>query len=41
VHIAYFTAWPDETGTVRYHDDVYGRDRLLEQAMGKLTVAMR
>ena len=41
VHVTYFTAWPDETGTIRYHDDVYGRDRLLEQAMGTLTVAMR
>jgi L,D-transpeptidase YcbB len=41
VHIAYFTAWPDENGNIRYHEDVYGRDRLLEQAMGKVTVAMR
>jgi L,D-transpeptidase YcbB len=41
VHVAYFTAWPDETGTIRYHEDVYGRDRLLEQALGKTTVAMR
>jgi L,D-transpeptidase YcbB len=41
VHIAYFTAWPDENGNIRYHEDVYGRDRLLDQAMGKLTVAMR
>ena len=41
VHIGYFTAWPDETGTVRYHDDIYGRDRLVERAMGTLTVAMR
>jgi L,D-transpeptidase YcbB len=41
VHIAYFTAWPDENGNIRYHEDVYGRDRLLEQAVGKLTVAMR
>jgi L,D-transpeptidase YcbB len=41
VHLAYFTAWPDETGTIRYHEDVYGRDRLLEQALGTLTVAMR
>jgi L,D-transpeptidase YcbB len=41
VHVAYFTAWPDETGTMRYFDDVYGRDQLLERALGTLTVAMR
>jgi murein L,D-transpeptidase YcbB/YkuD len=41
VHVAYFTAWPDENGNIRYHEDVYGRDRLLEKAMGELTVAMR
>ncbi len=41
VHIAYFTAWPDDNGAVRYFDDVYGRDALLERAVGTLTVAMR
>ena len=41
VHVAYFTAWPDENGNIRYHEDVYGRDRLLEKAMGELKVAMR
>jgi murein L,D-transpeptidase YcbB/YkuD len=40
VHIAYFTAWPDETGAIRYFDDVYGRDQLVERALGTLTVAM-
>lgn len=33
VYIAYFTAWPDETGTVKYYDDVYGRDAYTEKAM--------
>jgi murein L,D-transpeptidase YcbB/YkuD len=35
------TAWPDETGTMRYFDDVYGRDLLLERAFGTLVLAMR
>ena len=33
VYVAYFTAWPDETGTIRYHADVYGRDKALQKAM--------
>lgn len=41
VHLSYFTAWPDESGRMRYYDDVYGRDRLLERAFGTLTVASR
>jgi L,D-transpeptidase YcbB len=41
VHLTYFTAWPDETGTVRYYEDVYNRDPLLERAFGTLTLAMR
>ncbi|SNT71631.1 L,D-transpeptidase family protein [Paracoccus seriniphilus] len=26
VHLVYFTAYPDETGRIRYFDDIYGRD---------------
>ena len=38
VYILYFTAWVQEDGTVRFHHDVYGRDRQLEkQVERKLT----
>jgi murein L,D-transpeptidase YcbB/YkuD len=30
VYILYFTAWVDEDGTIRFHDDVYDRDATLE-----------
>ena len=33
VHLAYFTAWPDDTGKVRYYDDIYGRDQAMVKAM--------
>ena len=33
VYVAYFTAWPDSNGRVRYHDDIYERDRYLLLAM--------
>ncbi len=33
VYVAYFTAWPDAAGTVEYFDDVYGRDKHLEEAL--------
>ena len=26
VYVAYFTAWPDQAGTVQFFNDVYGRD---------------
>lgn len=26
VHLVYFTAFPDQTGRIRYFDDIYGRD---------------
>jgi len=31
VYIVYFTAWVEENGAVRFHHDVYGRDRRLEK----------
>lgn len=33
VYVAYFTAWPDSSGNVKYFGDVYGRDKALEKAM--------
>jgi L,D-transpeptidase YcbB len=32
VHLAYFTAWPDENGIMQYHSDAYGRDATLKKA---------
>ena len=33
VYVAYFTAWPDDAGTVGYHGDIYGRDAHLKKAL--------
>ena len=41
VHITYFTAWPDETGNIVYFNDIYGRDRTLENARTATLVAQR
>jgi len=35
VYIAYFTAWPDASGTVRFFNDVYDRDSGLQKAFDK------
>jgi L,D-transpeptidase YcbB len=32
VHLAYFTAWPDENGIMQYYSDAYGRDISLKKA---------
>jgi L,D-transpeptidase YcbB len=32
VHLAYFTAWPDENGKIQYHSDAYARDTTLKNA---------
>jgi murein L,D-transpeptidase YcbB/YkuD len=39
VYLAYFTAWPDAQGNVRYYKDVYDRDTHLAQAITKTTEA--
>ena len=33
VHVAYFTAWPNDAGKVEYFADVYGRDSYLRKAI--------
>ena len=33
VHVAYFTAWPDDNGKVEYFADVYDRDSYLRKAI--------
>jgi len=33
VYLGYYTAWADDEGNVRLKDDVYGRDRVLNQAL--------
>ncbi len=37
VYIAYFTAWPDKDGVVRYFDDVYDRDTYTMKAFATTT----
>jgi L,D-transpeptidase YcbB len=41
VHLTYFTAWPDETGKINYFEDIYGRDKAMEDARSTVTVAQR
>ncbi|WP_161957102.1 L,D-transpeptidase family protein [Aestuariivirga litoralis] len=41
VHITYFTAWPDDQGNMVYYNDIYGRDRTLENARSATLVAQR
>ncbi len=39
VHLNYFTAWPDGSGKIAYHPDVYNRDARLEKALNTIAVA--
>lgn len=39
VYIGYFTAWPDDTGKVQYHPDMYKRDTYLSRAVQTVLTA--
>ena len=41
VYLTYFTAWPDENGEIQYFNDIYGRDKTMDNARAGLTVAQR
>lgn len=36
VYVAYFTAWPDQSGEVNYYNDVYSRDEKVRAAIDKV-----
>jgi murein L,D-transpeptidase YcbB/YkuD len=35
IYLAYFTAWPDQNGTVKYYSDMYDRDAHVKLALQK------
>jgi murein L,D-transpeptidase YcbB/YkuD len=39
VHLNYFTAWPDASGKIAFHVDIYSRDSRLDKALNTITVA--
>lgn len=39
VYLAYFTAWPDQSGTVHYYNDIYARDAHMKTAIEKTEAA--
>ncbi len=39
VYVSYYTAWPADSGEVKYYSDVYGRDGALAKALAKERVA--
>ena len=41
VHLTYFTAWPDASGEIVYFNDIYGRDKAMDQARSSIVVAER
>jgi L,D-transpeptidase YcbB len=41
VHLAYFTAWPDDMGRIAYYSDLYGRDAAMDAARNMVVLAAR
>ncbi|MDP9136733.1 MAG: L,D-transpeptidase family protein, partial [Pseudomonadota bacterium] len=39
VHLNYFTAWPDLSGTIVFHADIYNRDTRLDKALNTIALA--
>ena len=37
VHFLYLTAWVDESGSIQFRNDIYGRDNILDEALRKKT----
>ena len=37
VHIAYLTAWVNKDGSIHYRKDIYGRDKILDKALKRVT----
>jgi murein L,D-transpeptidase YcbB/YkuD len=35
IHVLYWTAWVDDTGTTQFRDDIYGRDALVRAALAE------
>lgn len=33
VYLVYFTAWPEDDGSIGYHDDIYDRDSFVQKAL--------
>lgn len=41
VYVGYFTAWPDDSGEIAYHADVYNRDEHLQKALSTVADARK